>query len=46
MKTIKGATFDHKGETPGLGVEIKQAFFIKGWVGELIMTVGRRCTYV
>lgn len=36
MKTIQGATFDHKGETPGLGAEIKQAFFIKGWVGEEI----------
>lgn len=34
--TIKGATFDHKGETPGLGAEIKQSFFIKGWVGEQI----------
>ena len=34
MNTIKGATFDHKGETPGLGAEIKQAFFIKGWIGE------------
>jgi Na+-transporting NADH:ubiquinone oxidoreductase subunit C len=36
MNTIKGATFDHKGETPGLGAEIKQAFFIKGWVGEKV----------
>lgn len=35
-KTIKGATFDHKSETPGLGAEIKQAFFIKGWIGEEI----------
>tara|TARA_B100000508_G_scaffold141093_1_gene146543 strand:- start:53017 stop:53736 length:720 start_codon:yes stop_codon:yes gene_type:complete len=26
-KTIKGASFDHKGETPGLGAEIKQDFF-------------------
>ncbi|MCH2224517.1 MAG: NADH:ubiquinone reductase (Na(+)-transporting) subunit C [Crocinitomicaceae bacterium] len=34
MKTIQGATFDHKTETPGLGAEIKQAFFIKGWIGE------------
>lgn len=38
MRTIKGATFDHKGETPGLGAEIKQAFFIKGWIGEEIAT--------
>ncbi|MDX2359851.1 MAG: NADH:ubiquinone reductase (Na(+)-transporting) subunit C [Crocinitomicaceae bacterium] len=36
MTTIIGATFDHKGETPGLGAEIKQAFFINGWVGEQI----------
>ena len=36
MKTIKGATFDHKGETPGLGAEIKQSFFINGWIGESI----------
>lgn len=36
MNTIKGATFDHKGETPGLGAEIKQAFFINGWVGEKV----------
>ena len=36
MRTIKGATFDHKGETPGVGAEIKQAFFIKGWLGEKV----------
>lgn len=36
MNTIKGATFDHKGETPGLGAEIKQAFFINGWLGEKV----------
>jgi len=36
MRTIQGATFDHKGETPGLGAEIKQAFFIKGWLGEKV----------
>ena len=36
MNTIKGATFDHKGETPGLGAEIKQAFFINGWIGEKV----------
>lgn len=26
-ETIKGASFDHQGETPGLGAEIKQDFF-------------------
>ena len=36
MRTIKGASFDHKTETPGLGAEIKQDFFIKGWIGEKI----------
>ena len=36
MKTIEGASFGHKGETPGLGAEIKQQFFIDRWVGETI----------
>ena len=36
MNTIKGASFGHKGETPGLGAEITQKFFINGWVGEKI----------
>lgn len=36
MRTIKGATFDHKTETPGLGAEIKQGFFIDRWIGEKI----------
>lgn len=35
-RTIQGATFDHKTETPGLGAEIKQAFFIKGFIGEQV----------
>lgn len=34
MNTIKGASFGHKGETPGLGAEISQKFFIDGWIGE------------
>ncbi len=38
MNTIKGASFGHKGETPGLGAEITQNFFINGWVGEKITT--------
>lgn len=38
MRTIKGATFDHKSETPGLGAEIKQGFFIDRWLGEEIAT--------
>ena len=27
LNTIKGVVFDHKGETPGLGAEITQAWF-------------------
>lgn len=34
MNTIKGASFGHKGETPGLGAEIQQKFFIDRWIGE------------
>jgi Na+-transporting NADH:ubiquinone oxidoreductase subunit C len=29
FNTVFGATFDHKGETPGLGAEINQEWFIK-----------------
>ncbi len=29
FKTIKGVSFDHKGETPGLGAEIKDASWFK-----------------
>ena len=36
MSTILGASFDHKSETPGLGAEIKQKFFIDRWIGEKI----------
>jgi Na+-transporting NADH:ubiquinone oxidoreductase subunit C len=35
-KTIYGATFDHKGETPGLGAEIKQGFYSDQYAGEMI----------
>lgn len=34
MNTISGASFGHKGETPGLGAEISQQFFIDRWLGE------------
>lgn len=34
--TIKGASFGHQGETPGLGAEIAQGFFIDRWIGEKI----------
>ena len=35
-KTIYGATFDHKGETPGLGAEIKQGFYSDQYAGEMV----------
>ena len=35
--TVKGVFFDHKGETPGLGAEIKQRFFMDDFSGEKIM---------
>lgn len=34
--TIYGATFDHKGETPGLGAEISQPFFQEPFSGKTI----------
>lgn len=37
MKTIKGAVFDHKGETAGLGAEITQKWFQDRFVGETIL---------
>jgi Na+-transporting NADH:ubiquinone oxidoreductase subunit C len=36
MATIKGASFGHQGETPGLGAEISTPFFVARWVGEKI----------
>jgi len=38
LKTVKGAFFDHKGETPGLGANIKEAFFYEDFVGESIFS--------
>lgn len=34
MNTIYGATFDHKGETPGLGAEINARFFEDMFLGK------------
>ena len=34
--TLAGATFDHKGETPGLGAEINRDFFEKQFMGKAI----------
>lgn len=35
-RTIYGVSFDHQRETPGLGAEIKQAFFTDRYVGETV----------
>ncbi|MCG1036185.1 Na(+)-translocating NADH-quinone reductase subunit C [Polaribacter sargassicola] len=35
---VQGAYFDHKGETPGLGANIKQRFFMDDFAGEHLMT--------
>ena len=32
--TVSGVYFDHKGETPGLGAEIKQRYFMDDFAGE------------
>ena len=36
VNTIQGAVFDHKGETPGLGAEITQAWFRERFTDEKI----------
>jgi len=36
INTIKGAVFDHKGETPGLGAEITQVWFRERFADEKI----------
>ncbi len=37
FSTVKGAFFDHKGETPGLGANIKEAYFRDDFIGERIV---------
>jgi Na+-transporting NADH:ubiquinone oxidoreductase subunit C len=34
LNTIYGANFDHQGETPGLGAEIKEPWFQKEFIGK------------
>ncbi|AUS06019.1 Na(+)-translocating NADH-quinone reductase subunit C [Pseudotamlana carrageenivorans] len=34
---IQGAYFDHKGETPGLGANIKQRYFMDDFIGEHVL---------
>ena len=36
LNTVKGAYFDHKGETPGLGAEISERPFQKQFIGKKI----------
>ncbi len=38
MNTVFGTTFDHKGETPGLGAEINQEWFKKPFIGKQIFS--------
>ena len=35
---VQGAYFDHKGETPGIGENIKQRFFMDDFYGEHLLT--------
>ncbi|MCK0158693.1 Na(+)-translocating NADH-quinone reductase subunit C [Cellulophaga sp. F20128] len=35
---VQGVFFDHKGETPGLGANIKQRYFMDDFVGESILS--------
>ena len=35
---VQGAYFDHKGETPGLGSNIKERFFMDDFIGEHLMS--------
>jgi Na+-transporting NADH:ubiquinone oxidoreductase subunit C len=37
---VQGAFFDHKAETPGLGANIKQRFFMDDFIGEHLMVDG------
>ena len=37
FKKVKGAFFDHKGETPGLGANIKESYFREDFIGEYIV---------
>ena len=35
---VQGTFFDHKGETPGLGANIKQRYFMDDFYGEKLLT--------
>ena len=34
---VQGVYFDHKGETPGLGANIKQRYFMDDFAGESVL---------
>ncbi|WP_299208076.1 Na(+)-translocating NADH-quinone reductase subunit C [uncultured Dokdonia sp.] len=38
---VQGAYFDHKGETPGLGANIKERYFMDDFIGEYVMEAGK-----
>lgn len=38
---VTGVYFDHKGETPGLGAEIKQRYFMDDFAGEQFITANQ-----
>ena len=42
---VQGVYFDHKAETPGLGANIKERFFMDDFKGESIMEDGRLVGY-
>ena len=37
LNTVVGVAFDHKAETPGLGANIKQRFFMDDFIGESLL---------
>lgn len=46
LNTIIGVTFDHKGETPGLGAEITEDFFTRQFVGKQIFDNNHKFTSI
>lgn len=46
LNTIVGVTFDHKGETPGLGAEIIADFFTEQFVGKKIFDNNNQFTSI
>lgn len=46
FNTIVGTMFDHKGETPGLGAEINQGFFMEPFKGKTIFDLEGKFTSI